>query len=336
MAETTFRPDAHPETSSVDGYTRYNTPELSWSLLRAAAGTEAFDSLTLAQIQFRAHLTETNKWFNLNRGFLLFDISSISSTDIIYAATIKLYGNTKTNTVGGLPSIVITSSNPASDTALVAADQTTLGTAALSNVILWDDYVLNDWNYFSINIPGRAVIEAAQASDGIVKFGVRESTYDRLGIPPPWGSINNLIMSWLTADDGVTFAPQLIVGHIASTSLIVTTEECTDTIAEQTTGHGTLWNKGDSEVTQHGHVWATSVDPDTGDNLTTNGALPNLGQFTSEITGLTPNTTYYVRAYATNSEGTVYGGNVTIGSSSTIDRDIDRKIIPVVKNIIIP
>ena len=103
-------------------------------------------------------------------------------------------------------------------------------------------------------------------------------------------------------------------------SLIVTTQECTDTIAEKTTGHGTLISKGASEVTQHGHVWATSLNPTTADSKTENGAKPNLGQFTSNITGLTPNTTFYVRAYATNTEGTVYGGNVTIGSSSTIDR----------------
>ena len=213
MPVTTFRPDAHPETSSVDGHTRYNTPELSWSLLRVAAGTSAFDSSTGARVQFSADNTETNKWTNLNHGFLLFDISSLSTEDVFPSATIRLAGNTKFNTVGGLPSIVIVSSNPANNTSLVAADQTTLGTTPLSNVIFYDDFADNDWNDFELNQAGKDVLTAAVAGDGIARFGVRESTYDRLGIPPPWGSLNQVIMEWLTADDGVTFAPQLVISH---------------------------------------------------------------------------------------------------------------------------
>ncbi len=100
----------------------------------------------------------------------------------------------------------------------------------------------------------------------------------------------------------------------------VTTQECTDTIAEKTTGHGTITDKGDSDITQHGHTWSTSPNPIILDNPTSEGTAPNLGQFQSAITGLLPNTTYYVRAYATNSQGTGYGSDVTIGSGSTIGK----------------
>ncbi len=151
---------------------------------------------------------------------------------------------------------------------------------------------------------------------GLTEFGLRHSK-DISNTTPP-----SETFEWVTVTGGTASpTPQLIVEY-ASASLgpTVTTQECTDTIAEKTTGHGLLYSKGSSEVTQHGHVWATSVDPDTTDSKTENGAKPNLGQFTSAITGLIPNTTYYVRAYATNTEGTSYGDNVTIGSSSTIGR----------------
>lgn len=100
----------------------------------------------------------------------------------------------------------------------------------------------------------------------------------------------------------------------------VTTQACTYTIATKSTGHGTLTSKGDSEVTQHGHCWATTANPTTSDSKTTNGTAPNLGQFQSAMTGLTPGTTYYVAAYATNTEGTAYGDDVEITTATTIGR----------------
>ncbi len=100
----------------------------------------------------------------------------------------------------------------------------------------------------------------------------------------------------------------------------VTTQECINTIAEQSTGLGTLTGKGSSDVTQHGHVWATSANPTTADSKTQNGAKPNLGQFQSDITGLLPSTLYYVAAYATNGEGTGYGDDVTITTLGVIGR----------------
>ena len=61
----------------------------------------------------------------------------------------------------------------------------------------------------------------------------------------------------------------------------------------------------DSTVTARGVCWRTVICPTVSDSHTTNGS--GTGSFTSSITGLTPGTTYYVRAYATTSNGTVYG-----------------------------
>ncbi|MDD2290124.1 MAG: FISUMP domain-containing protein [Bacteroidales bacterium] len=68
---------------------------------------------------------------------------------------------------------------------------------------------------------------------------------------------------------------------------------------------GNVTGDGGDAVTARGVCWSTSENPTTANSKTTNGS--GLGAFTGNITGLTPNTTYYVRAYATNSEGTTYG-----------------------------
>ena len=64
--------------------------------------------------------------------------------------------------------------------------------------------------------------------------------------------------------------------------------------------------------TQYGVVWDTAIDPTIALTTKTDQGVPaGIGAFTSSITGLTPNTLYHVRAYATNSEGTSYGDDVT-------------------------
>ena len=59
------------------------------------------------------------------------------------------------------------------------------------------------------------------------------------------------------------------------------------------------------EVTARGVCWSTSQNPTISNSHTTDGN--GTGSFTSSLTNLTPNTTYYVRAYATNNAGTGYG-----------------------------
>ena len=86
----------------------------------------------------------------------------------------------------------------------------------------------------------------------------------------------------------------------------VTTAEVTDIAQTTATGGGNVTSDGGATVTARGICWSTSQNPTVSNSHTTDGT--GTGTFTSSMTGLTPNTTYYVRAYATNSAGTAYGG----------------------------
>jgi len=72
---------------------------------------------------------------------------------------------------------------------------------------------------------------------------------------------------------------------------------------------GTITNNGGASVTARGVCWSTQQNPDLGDSHTSDGT--GTGSFTSIMTGLTANTFYYVRAYATNTAGTAYGNQLT-------------------------
>lgn len=84
----------------------------------------------------------------------------------------------------------------------------------------------------------------------------------------------------------------------------VTTAEVTDLTQSAAKCGGEVTDDGYGVVT-YGVCWSTIENPTVDDNKTEDGT--GTGVFTSDITGLAPNVTYYVRAYATNAAGTAYG-----------------------------
>lgn len=81
-------------------------------------------------------------------------------------------------------------------------------------------------------------------------------------------------------------------------------------------GGGCITDEGTSAVVEKGVCWSTSHNPTVTDSHTTEGA--GAGSFTSSLTGLLPNNTYYVRAYATNSTGTSYGTEESLATTGQI------------------
>ena len=88
----------------------------------------------------------------------------------------------------------------------------------------------------------------------------------------------------------------------------VTTDDISGITLVSATSGGNVTSDGDADVTARGVCWSTTQNPDLNSSKTSDGT--GSGSFTSEITGLTPDTKYYVRAYATNSAGTGYGDEV--------------------------
>ena len=93
----------------------------------------------------------------------------------------------------------------------------------------------------------------------------------------------------------------------------VTTNDVTNITAESATCGGNVTDDGGLTVTARGVCWSTSQNPTINDSHTTDGA--GTGTFTSSLSNLNSMTTYYVRAYATNSKGTNYGDQKSFKTS---------------------
>ena len=96
---------------------------------------------------------------------------------------------------------------------------------------------------------------------------------------------------------------------------ILTTTLATLTIVGSASSGGNITDNSGSDVTARGVVWSTNSSP-TIDLSTKTVDGGGSGVFTSAISGLTAGTTYYVRAYATNSAGTAYGNQITFTESA--------------------
>lgn len=101
---------------------------------------------------------------------------------------------------------------------------------------------------------------------------------------------------------------------------VVSTAAVTSITATGASSGGNVTSSGLSSVTARGVCWSTSAGPTIAESHTTDGS--GIGSFTSVLTGLLSNTTYYVRAYATNSYGTAYGSDVqftTLAGNKTVN-----------------
>ena len=97
--------------------------------------------------------------------------------------------------------------------------------------------------------------------------------------------------------------------------ITVTTSSVTNIKQTTAMGSGSLSGGGVTTMTECGICWSTLHNPTTNDRRVTSSKT-GTGSFTCTMTGLTASTTYYVRAYATNSAGTSYGSEVSFTTSA--------------------
>lgn len=103
---------------------------------------------------------------------------------------------------------------------------------------------------------------------------------------------------------------------------VLSTNEISSISFNSAVSGGRITSDGGSTIVARGVCWSSSAKPTIVDNKTFDGG--GIGPFTSSITGLMPATTYYVRAYATNSDGTAYGSAYQF----TTSKEIATALIP--------
>jgi len=111
---------------------------------------------------------------------------------------------------------------------------------------------------------------------------------------------------------------------------IVSTTVISDITANSAASGGNVTDDGGGEITARGVCWNTAGSPTTADDKSNNGN--GTGSFTSQLTGLTAGTSYYVRSYSTNSEGTSFGNEQTFDTKSGIPTLTTTEITDITAN----
>lgn len=125
------------------------------------------------------------------------------------------------------------------------------------------------------------------------------------------------VRAYATNSFGTGYGSEISFTTSAITLPTLTTTTATAIAHTNTTTGGNVTNDGGGTVTARGVVYSTTTSPTIAlSTKTTDGT--GTGTFVSSIEGLTADTNYYVRAYATNSAGTSYGNEVSFKTTTTI------------------
>ncbi len=138
--------------------------------------------------------------------------------------------------------------------------------------------------------------------------GTESQIYCLQVLPVPFVtySLANTTLHQLNASGLASFGT--FTGSQPQMAMVTTSPTITNLTHISATGGGNVTSDGGSPTTARGLCYATTHLPTVaGPHTTETGGL---GVFTSNMTGLTPQTTYYMRAYATNMVGTSYGAEV--------------------------
>ena len=146
--------------------------------------------------------------------------------------------------------------------------------------------------------------------DAFISFCARPSQYWALDYEPEEGGSFGK-----TASGELLQIPEIILSQLPDPSVdpalpILTTNAVTVIATTTATLGGNITNVGTPAYTERGVCYATTSNPTIANNKTVVAGI-GMGSFSTDISGLTPNTMYYVRAYAINTEGTAYGEQVS-------------------------
>jgi hypothetical protein len=155
------------------------------------------------------------------------------------------------------------------------------------------------------------ILLTTKTSDGT---GTGTFTSNITGLAP---GVTYYVRAYATNSAGTTYGAEISFTTSTSLPFIAATTAVSSITTTTATSGGTITADGGTPVTARGVCWSTSTNPTTAlSTKTTNGT--GTGAFSSNLTGLSHNTTYYVRAYATNINGTAYGSEVSFNTPPVV------------------
>jgi hypothetical protein len=210
------------------------------------------------------------------------------------------------NNSGTANAYTLTSTQSGTDAA-VRVDLTGLTAATLS--FDWKSNGEADLDYGEVYINTGAsdvLISTAKEFQATTAFAAKT-----ISLTPYVGGIVTIKFRWIN-DNSQGSAPFAVdnVSVVAGGYAAVTTTAISTIDANTATGGGAITDTGGSTIVASGICWSTATAPTTANSKTTDGAT-TATSYSGSITGLLSNTTYYVRAYATNTTGTAYGPEVS-------------------------
>jgi pectin methylesterase-like acyl-CoA thioesterase len=130
------------------------------------------------------------------------------------------------------------------------------------------------------------------------------------------------VRAYATNSAGTAYGSEVSFTTLLTKSIpTVTTTAITNILATTASGGGNVTSWGGDSISGRGICWSTTANPTIAGNKTSNGT--GNGTFSSVLVSLSPNVTYFVRAYATNSLGTGYGNEVSF-STQPLSPDVTK------------
>ncbi len=123
------------------------------------------------------------------------------------------------------------------------------------------------------------------------------------------------VRAYATNSDGTAYGLQVTFRTLKVTIPILSTTEVINETETCVISGGNITSNGGSAITQRGVCWNTTGKPTVENSKTVDGTGD--GKFSSSLSGLTPQTKYYARAYATNKTGTAYGETLSFFTHGT-------------------
>lgn len=161
-------------------------------------------------------------------------------------------------------------------------------------------------------------IDDSKTNDGT---GTDSFTSNITGLTP---NTTYFLRSYATNEVGTAYGNEIEFTTIQTSAPQLTTSSVLDITYTTASSGGDVSSDGGEEITARGVCWRTNPNPTISDSKTTDGT--GTGAFSSSLTDLTAVTTYYVRAYATNSIGTAYGNEIEFATIPVSIADIDGNV----------